>query len=369
MTEVVAEVQQRTKSSVGVKAPLKKAASAAHSRRRSNRLMAKKKSLEGAKGHPGRGNAEPAPRGDLAKGFMDRLDAISRKLSQLALHRDEHSVEEAAESVVKREKSIEAAEPALSEESDETLQVPRYPIVASKEKEVCTDLYAPLEEVPERGALRTTLQETLAVKIPIHHSTYMWLQDHVEKQVVDSVFSIVEEVGNICPRLTPRVETALQVRASSDGTESMQQSVLDTFLMGIVGTAQEYLEMDVKVDRNANELSMTKTMCRPDYLLILNGQLVFKGEEKRHGTVRHIAEELIDKMIPGSVGPNGKLEYLLGYATAGSRILFECIYADGKMSECSDIINIERVADRVTLLIILVNMIRIARTLYNDKHQ
>ncbi|KAJ1775760.1 hypothetical protein LPJ62_006819 [Coemansia sp. RSA 2167] len=114
---------------------------------------------------------------------------------------------------------------------------------------------------------------------------------------------------------------------------------------------------------------MTKSKCRPDYLLMLNGQLVFKGEEKKAGDVRNIALELVDKMIPGSVGKDGKLEYLLGYATAGSRVLFECIYGDGKMSECSDILNLERVADRVSLLVIMINVVRVACALYNAKNQ
>ncbi|KAJ2003524.1 hypothetical protein GGI04_002941 [Coemansia thaxteri] len=147
------------------------------------------------------------------------------------------------------------------------------------------------------------------------------------------------------------------------GTESMQQHVLDAFLMGIIGTAQEHLAIDIKIDRNAAESSMTLPQCRPDFLLIMNGQLVFKGEEKKGGDIRHIALELVDKMIPGSVGSKGKLEYLLGYATAGSRVLFNCIYGDHAMIECSSIIDLMSLPNRVTLVIMLVNVVRITHAL------
>ncbi|KAJ2629069.1 hypothetical protein GGF44_004345 [Coemansia sp. RSA 1694] len=92
----------------------------------------------------------------------------------------------------------------------------------------------------------------------------------------------------------------------------------------------------------------------------MNGQLVFKGEEKKGGDIRRIANELIDKMIPGSVGKTGKLDYLLGYATSGSQVLFECIYDNHAMLECSNIIDLSKLPDRVTMVIMLVNVVRIA---------
>ncbi|KAJ2824602.1 hypothetical protein IWW50_003258 [Coemansia erecta] len=308
----------------------------------------------------------------MPRGFMERLDAISRKLSQLALHRIEEEEEEPAEhaiSIPKNKKRADIAEAGSSVDSEKTLAEPKYRVVESREKEVCAALFSPLNTIPNRKKLQAVLLQKPEVKIPIHHSTYMWLQAHVENDRLKDVFEIVEEVGNICPKLTPRIETALQVKVASDVTEGMQQCFIDTFLMGVIGTAQECLELDAKIDRNANELSMTKAMCRPDYLLMLNGQLVFKGEEKKAGDVRHIALELVDKMIPGSVGKDGKLDYLLGYATAGTRVLFECIYGDGEMSECSDILNLERIADRVSLIVILINAMRVACALYNAKHQ
>ncbi|KAJ2852665.1 hypothetical protein IWW36_000022 [Coemansia brasiliensis] len=346
-----------------VKAPVKRAA--ASSRRQSTRLAAKPKSTAPTSDTSNKEIENPAPLQELAGGFMQRLDAISRKLSQLALHKPEEAIDIATS---KHKGKPAAAEASSSVDSGKTL-VPRYyPTVDSKEKEMCRKLFSPLSAVPSWKTLQSVLIENPMVRIPIHRHTYDWLQTHVEDAVLKDIFDIVEEVGNICPKLTPRVEAALHVNVPSNVTEGMQQCALDTFLMGIIGTAQEYVTIYTKVDRNANELSMTKNMCRPDYLLMLNGQLVFKGEEKKSGDVRNIALELTEKMIPGSVGKDGKLDFLLGYATAGSNILFECIYGDDQMSECSEILNIERVADRVTLIVILVNVMRVARSLYNSRH-
>ncbi|KAJ1859319.1 hypothetical protein GGH12_002324 [Coemansia sp. RSA 1822] len=301
---------------------------------------------------------------------MDRLDDISRKLSQLALHNlDDKDTPKRDTLAPKNKKHTDSEDGTLSDDSEKTHVGPSYRIVEPKEKEMCSVLFSPLSNIPNREELSTILLQKPEIKIPIHLSTYSWLQTYIDDDKLEDMFDIVEKVGNICPKLTPRVETALQVNVFNDVTEGMQQCFIDVFLMGIVGTAQEYLEMDTKINRNANELSMTKSKCRPDYLLMLNGQLVFKGEEKKAGDVRRIALELVDKMIPGSVGKDGKLDYLLGYATAGSRVLFECIYADRKMSECSDILNLERVADRVSLLIIMINVVRVACTLYKAKSQ
>ncbi|KAJ2084428.1 hypothetical protein H4R24_000058 [Coemansia sp. RSA 988] len=369
MTEIAAEPAKATKRTTGIKAPVKKAVSSMQSRRRSTRLAAKTPSIPAAKESACETSRNHAPQEDLARGFMERLDAISRKLSQLGIHKSEEATKTSAIPISVPKKQNESFEAGLSFDSTNTIVSPKCNKVAeSKEKDMCTELFSPPETTPNRKEIRAALLEKPRVKIPIHHSTYTWLQMHVEEDMLEGAFSIVEEVGNICPRLTPRVETALQVKVVSDVTESMQQCVLDTFLMAVIGTAQEHLEIDSKVDRNANELSMTNAMCRPDYLLILNGLLVFKGEEKKCGDVRNIALELVDKMIPGSVGKDGKLEYLLGYATAGTRVLFECIYDDSKMSECSDILNLERIADRVAMIVILINVVRIASALYYAKH-
>ncbi|ORX68167.1 hypothetical protein DL89DRAFT_294100 [Linderina pennispora] len=191
----------------------------------------------------------------------------------------------------------------------------------------------------------------------------MLRDNNIDEGLLEQTFCIVEETGNICPTLTPRVESALLVKVDNGGTESMQQHGLDVFLMGVIGTARDHLPVDVAIDRNASEASMTKQVNRPDYLCSINGQLVFKGEEKKRGDVRTIARELIDKMLPGVVGKNGRLAYLFGYATAGTRVLFECIYDDMKMHECSDILDLAKLRDRITMIMILVNIIRISRAM------
>lgn len=330
-------------------------------KRRSNRLAAKTRQT----------NASINPSHiDVAKDVYRQLENISQQISLLALDRSNSPHRQPP-------KPLDILPPVLEQpddedgqvgsfESDKTLVQPDlgFRVVESQEKEISEKLFAPLDSVPKVSELKKCLGSNLKAKIPIHHHIYELLQQQeVDKKLLEDNFTIVEKVGNICPRLTPRVETALMSNNISVGTESMQQHVLDAFLMGVIGTAQDNLEMDVAVDRNAAEPSMTLPQQRPDYLLMINGQLVFKGEEKKGGNVRNIAVELTDKMLEGVVGKKGKLEYLLGYATAGSRVLFECIHGEHKMTECSDIFNLLRPSDRVSMVLMLVNVVRVARAL------
>ncbi|KAJ1902001.1 hypothetical protein LPJ66_000325 [Kickxella alabastrina] len=273
---------------------------------------------------------------------------------------DEETAEESEPSTVGRR---------LSVGSNKSLFATSYTIAESKESEMCTSLFAPLNVVPTLSELRKALKANFLVKIPIHHYIYSMLkQKGVSEEVLSENFCIVEEVGNICPTLTPRVEAALAVGNAGKGTEAMQQQVVDVFLMGIMGTAQDHLKMDIRFDRNASEESLTVLEKRPDFLMIIDDQLVFKGEEKKTGNVRTIARELTEKMKKGSVGKkDSAIEYLLCYATAGSRVLFECIHDDNAMMECSNVIDLVRIPDRVSMLLILVNVIRIARALLNAK--
>ncbi|KAJ2754971.1 hypothetical protein GGI19_002020 [Coemansia pectinata] len=145
------------------------------------------------------------------------------------------------------------------------------------------------------------------------------------------------------------------------GTEAYQQHVLDAFLTGIVGTAQDHLATNIKIDRNARESSMTRPKCRPNYIFSVNGQLVFKGEERRTGSLGEGALDLCKEMLPGSVGKTGKLDSWLGYASSCGCVRFYYILGVEKMIECSDIINLQNLEDRVTMIITLVNVVRITQ--------
>ncbi|KAJ1668371.1 hypothetical protein IW140_000198 [Coemansia sp. RSA 1813] len=294
--------------------------------------------------------------------FATKMDMILEGISRLGIDNKgkgnkDHPVIQSDSAT-----SIDNVNASSSYDSDKTITLA--PLNEERESDICEQLFKPAETVPKPDDLRKALLNEPAVRIPIHQYVYDKLKDDVAVPELEKYFSIVEQVGNIAPQFTPRIETALLVNNVNVGTESMQQHVMDAFLMGVIGTAQEHLTMDVMIDRNAAEPSMTLPQSRPDYLLIFNGLLVFKGEEKKGGNIRHIALELTEKMISGAVGKKGKLEYLLGYATAGSRVLFECIYEGNQMVECTDIINLTKPSDRVTMLIVLINVVRIAHALY-----
>ncbi|KAJ2492918.1 hypothetical protein IWW37_001090 [Coemansia sp. RSA 2050] len=358
------QIKSAEKAPIAAKArPLrKKLAVPAKSYRRSVRLSEKMHLKPEVAPQPVRKGTKPTT-ADIAKEFYSRLEDISKQLSLLTVGQLPPSSSPIAIPTDKPAKGKAANEVVVgSFESDKTLsgEPPLYPISDSREKEICQLLFAPTLAVPKPKDLRARLRDNLSARIPIHHYVYSLLKPVVDANVLEGNFCITEEVGNICPTLTPCVERALMINNVNVGTESMQQHVLDAFLMGIIGTAQDHLAINIKIDRNAAESSMTLPQCRPDYLLTMGGQLVFKGEEKKGGNIRHIAQELTDKMIPGSVGKAGKLDYLLGYATSGSQVLFECIYNNHAMLECSNILDLMKLPDRVTMVITLVNVVRIA---------
>ncbi|KAJ2754972.1 hypothetical protein GGI19_002021 [Coemansia pectinata] len=362
MTELLTESANKAPITVKAKPSRKKQAVPAKSYRRSVRLVTKAHQTPEAAPQPGRKSVKPTTT-DIAKDFYNRLEDISKQLSLLTVGQSPPTSLPITIPTGKSSKDKVAEEAVTASfDSGKTLldEPPLYPISDSREKDICRLIFAPTSIVPKPKDLRARLRDNLSAPIPIHHFIYNLLKPVVDADILETNFCIAEEVGNICPTLTPCVERALMINNVNVGTESMQQHVLDAFLMGIIGTAQDHLATNIKIDRNATESSMTRQQCRPDYLLTMNGQLVFKGEEKKGGDIRHIAQELTDKMIPGSVGKTGKLDYLLGYATSGSRVLFECIYNDHAMLECSNIIDLIKLPDRVTMVIMLVNVVRIA---------
>ncbi|KAJ1804171.1 hypothetical protein LPJ75_005658, partial [Coemansia sp. RSA 2598] len=148
----------------------------------------------------------PESQSGLVKDFMERLDAISSKLSQLALDKLGRGL--SSDNLSKDQAATAASSARQSVDSEHTL-APVYPIVESKEKEICKRLFAPVSSVPEPDKLSNRLLDKLEEPIPIHSAVYAKLEKEVSKELLESNFCIVEQVGNICPTLTPRVETAL----------------------------------------------------------------------------------------------------------------------------------------------------------------
>ncbi|KAI8322581.1 hypothetical protein GQ54DRAFT_310809 [Martensiomyces pterosporus] len=228
------------------------------------------------------------------------------------------------------------------------------------EEDFCSKLFAPLGDVPEPDKLKKRLLEDLADPIPIHQHSYDMLKE-VDQNVLEKTFCIVEKTGKICPFLTPRVEAALQVTNVGVGTKAMQQHVLDAFLMGIFETAQKYLEAAIQINRNARK-AIPELDRRPNFLLMLNGSLVFTGEQNLGGNISKHAGKVKDKVLKTLVG-NCEIKYIPCYTTAGSEVLFHCICGSQEIVECSDILNLEELCDRVTMIIILVNIMRVVRSI------
>ncbi|OLY78286.1 hypothetical protein AYI68_g7667 [Smittium mucronatum] len=172
------------------------------------------------------------------------------------------------------------------------------------------------------------------------------------------------DLNDICPYISLQFESALSIVnfRHTMRTEALQQHVLDTILHAIFGTANDFAKIPLIYDRNKVDTSLTVSGKRPDFVCWYDKLLVFKGEEKKKGNVKTIALELIDKMKPESIGNNSsQLPYLISYATAGNDIQFFAINKDNKLIEVSDVLDMSIVQDRITILLILINTVRIIR--------
>ncbi|OMJ30419.1 hypothetical protein AYI69_g33 [Smittium culicis] len=182
------------------------------------------------------------------------------------------------------------------------------------------------------------------------------------KSTIKSYRHLQADLNDICPYISLQFESALSVVNFNHTmrTEALQQHVLDTILHAVFGTANDFAKIPLVYDRNKIDTSLTVAGKRPDFVCWHNDLLVFKGEEKKKGDVRKIALELIDKMKPESIGngPN-QLPYLLSYATAGNDVLFFAINKKNKLVEVSDVLDMSSVRDRITILLILINSVKI----------
>ncbi|KAJ2559302.1 hypothetical protein EV175_000412 [Coemansia sp. RSA 1933] len=183
--------------------------------------------------------------------FAENMDIILEGISKLGIDSKGKTI---VDNIAVRSDNENASS---SYGSDKTIAP--IPLKEDRESDICEQLFKSVESVPKLAALRKALLKEPAVSIPIHQDVYDRVKKDVDVAELERYFSIVENVGSVTPQLTPRVETALLINNVNVGTESMQQHVMDAFLMGIIGKAQEYTTMELMADRNAAEPSMKPT--------------------------------------------------------------------------------------------------------------
>ncbi|KAJ2821765.1 hypothetical protein FBU31_004801, partial [Coemansia sp. 'formosensis'] len=205
MTELQTENVEKAPTTVKTKPSRKRQTVAAKSYRRSVRLGAKAHLIPEAAPQSVHKHVKQTT-ADIAKEFYSRLEDISKQLSLLAVGQSPPSSLPIAIPAGKSAKGKIADEVvAASFDSDKTLsdELPLYPITDSHEKDICRLIFAPTSTVPKPKDLRARLRDNLSAPIPIHHFVYNLLKPVVDADVLDANFCIAEEVGNICPTLTP----------------------------------------------------------------------------------------------------------------------------------------------------------------------
>ncbi|KAJ2848072.1 hypothetical protein GGI22_005812, partial [Coemansia erecta] len=222
-SKLSSDAEKRQKAKVPESA--KKAMATA--RRQSNRIASKKRENPPGTNAPTSNlkavHNEKENGKDVLQFFSTKMDMILEGIARLGIDGKGNDIKD---NKVAESDNINVSS---SYGSDKTVVL--VPLREEREGGICEQLFKPAGYVPKLKDLRKALLNEPAARIPIHQYVYDRLKEDVAVSELDKYFSIVEQVGNIAPQLTPRVETALLVNNVNVGTESMQQHVMDAFLM------------------------------------------------------------------------------------------------------------------------------------------
>ncbi|OMH83205.1 hypothetical protein AX774_g3280 [Zancudomyces culisetae] len=280
--------------------------------------------------------------------FTD-LDRLKSEVEEIVTKINEMNIGESKTLVKKSNKNSISSINSVGNEENQLID----------SKKFVDAVYSSGNEIPKLSELKTHLSGGLRQKIRVNKSHYIHLYRRIKKYKLEDKFGKTFEFGN---EISSEIETEIIHGVARDpegdkkSTEAFLQQNIDVIL-GPVFKALKLHNPGFTYNRNSAEVSMTKGKLRPDYCLTyLNKMLVFKGEEKKKGSVRKIAQELTDKMKENKIGIPHHLPYMLGYATAGYNVLLVAIDHTNELIEVSDILDIRKLTDRITLMQSLLNI-------------
>ncbi|KAJ3084069.1 hypothetical protein HK102_000766, partial [Quaeritorhiza haematococci] len=168
-------------------------------------------------------------------------------------------------------------------------------------------------------------------------------------------------------RLARHVAVAIEISQLEGTTEDMGHMGIDLLIRNIIVNARDSGNFPglITIDRNkADSTAATLNSMRPDWMLWLNGNLIFKGEEKpEQEELGDAIEELTSKF--GSM-PSifyGDVSFMICYAAAGAVLGFYVIdRRTGTLHDISPLYRLTDKSDRLSILCFIFNLLRLLRT-------
>ena len=148
-------------------------------------------------------------------------------------------------------------------------------------------------------------------KIPISQSAFAELLAPYDGDIVMNTIT-TEQLSTLfrispeerAPRIAWRFSMPIYRAPNSTGTEDSFHSTYDTNISDIIRT----ILPGARSFRNTNKGTST-ALQRPDYVLLINQNCIFRGEEKGSETAGNPKEELVQKIVRWQWYP---LTYILG---------------------------------------------------------
>ncbi|GES96953.1 hypothetical protein RCL_jg4089.t1 [Rhizophagus clarus] len=167
------------------------------------------------------------------------------------------------------------------------------------------------------------------------------------------------------------------MKFSGNKSESMLHYPIDAMIRVPLETFNKYIggALQIEIDRDKADLGTTTIGTkRPDFLCWTKKLLLFKGEEKASSGEFNVAvEELEEKfnvLVPICFG---KIQFMIGYAIAGSTVRFYAIDSSVEAKKKPSILfpltgelNASNLVNRFTILRTVVNIARIILTISDN---
>lgn len=157
-------------------------------------------------------------------------------------------------------------------------------------------------------------------KLPVTDAMYRQLAQ--SNSTLESVIGSTSD--NPAHALAENISVALRRSPVCEPTDEITiAGIIDPLLEPISTWVSERYGTGIKRKRNCVESSLTVDRKRPDLIWLVEGTLLFKGEDKTSDSAMDDAlQDLLCKMKYWSSNYHGEVEYLLCYAAAGSIMQF-----------------------------------------------
>ncbi|KAI3641678.1 hypothetical protein MIR68_000246, partial [Amoeboaphelidium protococcarum] len=178
-----------------------------------------------------------------------------------------------------------------------------------------------------------------------------------DKHCANAVYC--SELGHICGSIM----TMHKLLPSATASEKCWHYVYDTLITIPLKVVSKCRGIDIDTQRYSIDIADPATrLQRPDYLVFMNNHLlVMKGEHKNAlSNIRTSTQELVQKLSSGwSVLTHGSLDYIIGFATAGSQIQFFAITKAHQLVPLSKTLDLRIIDQCAQIFKIAVNLVRV----------